>query len=248
MASLTIGGGSAVVTLFVESENSSSERRFQKSQTIEELKTRLEPIVGIRPGDQKIILFDAAATAPVCEIAGDDSKMLGFYPVDNHMVLKVSSTSTSAAGQLDFNDESQVDKYVMGDDEYDQRTGTVRAFKRRHQIGRFADAKSAMSIDEEDEFKSEAEGIEVGSRCEVAMSDGGFNRRGTVRFVGKTQFRPGYWVGVEYDEPVGKHSGSVDGTAYFGCNPGHGSFVRPDKVTTGDFPEEDLFGSDLEEM
>ncbi|KAI9505873.1 hypothetical protein GGI25_001277 [Coemansia spiralis] len=235
----------SVVTLFVESENARSERRFQKSVTIDDLKTRLEPIVGIPANDQRIVILQG--TAVVGEIT-DGTKMLGYYPVEDYMSLRVTSTNPSGT-QVNFNDESQVEKYVMDDDEYDKRTDSVRAFKRRHNMGRFADAKSAMSIDEEDEFKVEAATISVGNRCEVAVvGSTDFARRGTVRFVGKTSFRPGYWVGIEYDEPVGKNGGTVDGVEYFKCAFQHGSFVRPDKVTVGDFPEENLFDSDLEEM
>jgi len=49
---------------------------------------------------------------------------------------------------------------------------------------------------------------------------------GTVRYVGKTSFAPGAWVGIELSEAVGKNDGSVQGTKYFECPPNHGIFVR----------------------
>ncbi|KAJ1931484.1 hypothetical protein FBU59_006693, partial [Linderina macrospora] len=155
--------------------------------------------------------------------------MLGYYPVSDYLTLQVESTSTVPAMQLNFLDDSQVEKYVMDDTEYDKRNDTVRAFKRRHNLGRFTDNKSAMSLDEEDEFKKEAEAMHAGDRCQVEVPGSG-SRRGVVRFVGKTKFRAGYWVGVEFDEPLGKNDGSVDGVKYFECRSPHGSFVRPDMV------------------
>ena len=65
--------------------------------------------------------------------------------------------------------------------------------------------------------------------------------------IGETKFKHGWWVGVEYDEPMGKNDGEVNGHRYFQCRNNHGAFLRPDKVTVGDFPEEDLM-DDLDEL
>jgi hypothetical protein len=43
-------------------------------------------------------------------------------------------------------------------------------------------------------------------------------------------------------------SHSVDGKVYFETLPLRASFVRPDKVTVGDFPEIDPFAEDEEDM
>ena len=42
----------------------------------------------------------------------------------------------------------------------------------------------------------------VGASCKVSLT-------GTIRFLGRTEFAPGDWVGVELDRPIGKNDGSL---------------------------------------
>ena len=71
-----------------------------------------------------------------------------------------------------------------------------------------------------------------------------------MAFVGRVpSLPPGYWVGVAYDEPLGKNDGTAPGgERLFACAPGYGAFVRPAAVAVGEFPPQDadLFGSDDE--
>ena len=142
-------------------------------------------------------------------------------------------------------------------------------------MGRFDDAKSTASSgasdeDAERDLERWAKVLPVGSRCQVdtrtgeptaAIAAPGCGggcacgpgpetvdlKRGVVKYVGLPGFKPGVWIGIEYDEPMGKHDGSVNGERYFEARPKHGAFVRPQRVEVGDFPEEDPF-ADLEEM
>jgi tubulin-folding cofactor B len=60
----------------------------------------------------------------------------------------------------------------------------------------------------------------------------------------------GYWVGVKFDEPVGKNDGKTPCGKILipECPPMHGSFCRPDRVICGnEFTEIDEFASSSED-
>mmetsp|Transcript_19336 Transcript_19336/g.26829 ORF Transcript_19336/g.26829 Transcript_19336/m.26829 type:complete len:340 (-) Transcript_19336:61-1080(-) len=91
------------------------------------------------------------------------------------------------------------------------------------------------------------QGKEVGMRCEV--QPGG--RRGQVAFVGEVPEigGGGYWIGVLFDEPVGKTDGRVTVKSkngettkkrYFDAMPGYASFLRGEHVQAGNYPERDI--------
>ncbi|XP_003723808.2 uncharacterized protein LOC763960 isoform X2 [Strongylocentrotus purpuratus] len=67
--------------------------------------------------------------------------------------------------------------------------------------------------------------LAVGQRVET--TDG---RVGLLHFKGKTHFAQGCMCGIELDDPIGKHNGSVDGIHYFECPQRYGVFVPAHKV------------------
>ncbi|KAI8889738.1 hypothetical protein K501DRAFT_237920 [Backusella circina FSU 941] len=238
----------SIVILFVDTsdEKVASERRFEKSLTISQLKYKLEPITGIPFSTQKITLYHGNN---VLGSLDDDSKMLGAYPVEDYMRIHVIDTNPHRV-KNQYTDVSLVEKFELTEDEYSKRTDTVRAFKERNKLGRFSDEAAAKEEATEIAYKEALEDIKVGDRCEVASEDNSMMKRGTVKFIGETKFQVGPWIGIQYDEPLGKNDGSVQGERYFTCPNKYGGFVRPTKVTVGDFPEEDLLMTDdeLEEM
>lgn len=74
---------------------------------------------------------------------------------------------------------------------------------------------------------SDLEGLALGQT--VRLSDG---RTAIIRFLGRTQFAAGDWVGVELDDDSGKNDGTVQGLRYFECGGiGRGMFLRSTAIT-----------------
>ncbi|XP_053211243.1 CAP-Gly domain-containing linker protein 1-like [Panonychus citri] len=60
---------------------------------------------------------------------------------------------------------------------------------------------------------------------------------GIIRYLGETSFSSGKWSGIELEDNSGKNDGSVGGIKYFSCQPNHGIFVRPHRLTCEPIPE-----------
>lgn len=59
--------------------------------------------------------------------------------------------------------------------------------------------------------------------------------RAQVAYFGPVEFsHDDDWVGVVFDEPIGKHNGTVGGTEYFKCDSMHGLFVRSHRLQRTD--------------
>ncbi|GAA5893766.1 hypothetical protein JCM5296_001128 [Sporobolomyces johnsonii] len=250
----------SLLSLWISSPDTHSERRIGNDILISQLKLKLEPITGIPYDSQSLTLRrtntgarHSGAGGPgqgeVLAVLDDNNRTLESYGVREWMTIRVESSDPNArslAGQ--FTDDSQVDKFELTKEEYEARSDTVLSYKMRHQLGRFAPTASSSASSSHSLETSIPKDLVPGARCEVALSSE-LSRRGTVRFVGPTEFGAkdqSIWVGVEWDEPVGKNDGLVDGKRYFQTQPLRASFVRPDKVTLGDFPEIDPFAEDEE--
>lgn len=155
----------------------------------------------------------------------DESKTLDSYAPADGMTLHVvdiNPSSLGADGGLD--DVSQVEKFTLSEEKYEARDDSFRKF--RAQVGGGQGRASRGTADVSDDFqKAEADAFSTGARCRLIKS----GAAGTVRFVGKiAELKPGWWLGVELDEAVGRNDGAVrDGPRLFECAASHGSFVRP---------------------
>lgn len=213
------------------------QRRFNRGISIAELKGKLEMVIGAASSSMDLELF--SVSDKFLQKMDDNEALLGSYAVDDDCRIHVTDTS----GQMnEFTDVSKVEKFELSDDAYEKRTDSARSFmkKNRFDLAREEEIakKKAANAAREEENKAAADAMSVGNRCQVQVP-GQPTKVGTVMFVGTTDFKPGYWVGVKYDEPVGKHDGTVDGKKYFECVNKYGAFVKPTTVTVGDFPEED---------
>jgi len=208
-----------------------SERRFPSDVTVANLKGKLELLTGGSMGTMKLELRDKDDQL-VYELT-DDNLALAEVHVKSGMRIHVIDNPSNL---LDEDCPDVAFKYE--EEDYEQREESMRMFLMKNKLGKYDEEKAKKKLEGEENETKLAESITSGERCEVAVP-GNPIRRGAVRFVGKVHFKEGVWVGIEYDEPLGKNDGAVGGKRYFECKAKYGGFVRPSNVTVGDFPEID---------
>ena len=147
----------------------------------------------------------------------------------------------------DLDDVSQVEKYQISEEEYQKRDDTFRKFKEERQKVDPTFMKKSGNKIPEDFQKEEADQVSAGQRCEIVIG----TRRGVVKYVGQVkELAPGYWVGIQLDEPTGDSDGSVKSKKYFEVPGGskYGIFIRPKDAKFGDYPPLDDFNADEDEI
>ncbi len=245
-----LGPTSGTVTVQMTHSNlkktSFAELRLQLSMTVDDLKGKLYTHCGTTPASMQILLREGHLGPVVCELK-DDSATLAAYNIRAGHTLHVIDTdpnSLSAHGALENIDS--VTRYVMSDEDYKKRPNTYLKFReQQRKTNPNWSAVKGESLPQIDIDESKVPEIEIGNRAEVFPG----GRRAEVMFVGKELegMPKGWWVGVRFDEPVGKNDGSLNGKRYFEASKGFGGMVRPSKLKVGDFPplDDDNFDDEL---
>eukprot|EP00878_Enallax_costatus_P005154 GHUV01005417.1.p1 GENE.GHUV01005417.1~~GHUV01005417.1.p1 ORF type:complete len:279 (+),score=61.01 GHUV01005417.1:247-1083(+) len=231
------------------------EIRLDKHMSIDAVKQKINNMTGTSVLTMMLHLKDESGK-PVA-VLSDGSKKLGYYsPCDGWCLHVIDTDESSLSAQGWLEDVSKVTKYVMSEDDYATRDNTYRKYKEqklkedptwtleKEMCMRRGVPYTPPAVVGPDLGAEAAASLSVGQRCCVDPGE----RRGEIKYVGRVEgLAEGYWVGVAFDEPLGKNDGSVQGKRIFSCPRGHGAFVRPDKVTAGDFPPvDDFLGSDDE--
>jgi len=251
--------GTSTVLLHVTHSNLKArfmELRLDKHMTVERVKEKLRTHCGT--GSQFMHLTLMNECNQVMADMTDDSLKLGYFSPMNGWTIHITDLdphSLAANGGLE--DVSLVQKYEISEEDYLKRDDNFRKWKeqklaadpswtmqkqiKRQQDDRmkrldpsFVPEPEKQKVEDDEHMADLVAEMKVDDRCEI--NPGG--KRGAVKFIGKIPaIAPGYWVGVQYDEPVGKNDGTVKGARFFSCPPNFGGFLRPDKVTVGDYPE-----------
>ncbi|XP_013141672.1 PREDICTED: tubulin-folding cofactor B [Papilio polytes] len=212
------------------------ERRFKKEISVLDFKTKLELVTGGSAPTMKLKVFDKKNNF-VCDIDNDNA-LLGSYPIDDGARIHVIDNFTLIK---DFTTSDSAERFQLSEEDYEKKGDTLRSFLQRNKLGKYNEEEmNKLKEQQQKELEEEANlasKVLVGARCEVRAPRQPA-RRATVRYNGPLAGARGLWIGVQYDEPLGKNDGEVNGQRYFTCPPNYGGFVKPVYVTVGDFPEE----------
>ncbi|XP_017465073.1 PREDICTED: tubulin-folding cofactor B [Rhagoletis zephyria] len=212
--------------------------KFAKSLSVGQLKCKLEIITGGNAATMQLELYNGERLVTKLH---DDATLLGALPIETGMRIHVIDN---------FNWITDVEKFELTNEQYETKPDTVRNFLKKNRMGKYNEEEARQQEEKLQRQKQldqeRADLCTIGARCQVTVP-GNPLRRGTIRYKGPIDGKKGIFIGVEYDEPLGKNNGSIEGKSYFSCAPNYGGFVLPNAVEVGDFPPEDA-GLDDDEI
>lgn len=164
------------------------------------LQSKLEIITGGCAGTMQLQLLNGDKL--VAHLNNDDAD-LGSYSIQNGMRIHVIDNFQNLF------DDTDVEKFDLSDKQYDQKRNTVRDYLKSNKLGKYNedDMKAIEERKKQDELEMQkkVDSINIGDRCMVTAK--GPRRIGAVRYKGSFHLKPGMFVGVEFDEPLGIHDG-----------------------------------------
>lgn len=214
-----------------------AEQRFYSSTKIFEIKNHLSKKYGTLPEYMKFTIVGKNI------VIDDDEKTVKDYSLNDYDKIHVTDSNPySIMVQNNFDDLSTVKKYEISEEDYEKRENTVRKYRKIMEND--VDYKK-INENNEELYKEEALSLVINHRC--LLGDG--QRRGEIMYIGLCKaLGHGYWIGIKLDEPLGDSDGSVNNKKFFECEMNFGVFVRPNYVKIGDFPIEDLFNENEDEI
>lgn len=161
---------------------------------------KLEVITGGSAGTMQLQLFHGDRL--IAQLDNDDAE-LGSYPIENDMRIHVIDNFHTLLG------DGSVEKFELSDKQYAERRNTVRDYLKTRNLGKYNEeemkALEERKKQEQLEQETKAESINLGDRCLVTTK--GPRRIGAVRYKGPFHLKPGIFIGVEFDEPLGMNDG-----------------------------------------
>jgi tubulin-folding cofactor B len=108
------------------------EIRFDKHTTVSSLRDKIFQKTGTPPQSQHLQLISAGQVFREIPPETESARMLGYYSLERGMTIHcvdIDPNSKSSGGQ--YEDTSLVKRYVMSDDDYNKRKGTLRDWERQ---------------------------------------------------------------------------------------------------------------------
>lgn len=138
----------------------------------------------------------------VCRL-DDNTRILGSYPIEDGMRLHVVDSFLFS--------EEYVQKFELTEEQYNQKQDTLKSFLKKNNLGKYNE-EEMKELEEKrkeaaEEERKNAEMCTIGSRCQVQIK-GQHTRRGIIMYNGELNGKKGIFIGIKYDEPLGRNDGS----------------------------------------